>query len=375
MTHPPGVSPQDTDLPVLGQDDGGLSTLTTPARLPAIPFNAPLVNPSPNGLYGLVAWDESGDGPSRFLGEGVYFRPFNYGGAASFGVWDAPWCGNVERITISGTGGTWVYTHDGNPTGTLANNITFQNLQTAIENLPGVGSDGVHVTSPSAGVYLVSHTDDAPTSVDGTNLTGPNAGANTLPVRKIGTRPADGFPFEPVTVWGTDDCAPNPPSVAEIETRAQQNLRLLEPIAVERELAERMLFDAAIPGAIPTRSRLASGIAYLEGLLAETGTVGIIHASAEWAAIAANQQLLPYQQTVGYKSRLGHQFAFGGGYVDGLGTTLVATSPVYGWRDNVQLRTAIDPYTNNFIAVAERSVVVGYEELIGAVTIPNTELQ
>jgi hypothetical protein len=370
MTTPPGVSPIDTDLPVLGQDDGGLTTLTTPMPLPSIPFDAPLVNPAQIGLYPLVDWDEAG-GPSRFLGEGVYVRPFNYGGAAAFGVWGAAWCGDVERITISGTGGTWTYTYNDSPTGTLANNITADNLQRAIDALPNVDDGQIYVSSPSAGIYLVSHSIPGTTSVDGASLTGTNAGATIDPVRKEGERPDDGEPFGPITVWAADECGPGPASEAEQVMRAQQNLRLLEPVAVERELAERMLFDAAIPGAIPTRATLISGIAYLEGILAETGTVGIIHASAEWAAVAASSQLLPYQQTVGLKTRLGHQFAFGGGYVDGLGTTLVATSSVFGWRDEVVVRTAMssDPYDNRVIAIAERSVVVAYEELIGAVTV------
>jgi hypothetical protein len=373
MTSPPGVSPIDTDLPVLGQD--GLSTLTTPMPLPSIPFDAPLVSPAQIGLYPLVDWDEA-NGPSRFLGEGVYVRPFNYGGAAAFGIWGAAWCGDVEQITVSGTGGTWTYTYDGAPTGALANNISVDNLQRAIDALPNVDDGQVYVSSPGAGVYLVSHSIPGTTSVNGASLTGPAAGAKTEPVRKQGERPEDGDPFPPITAWGADECGPGRDSEAEQIVRAQQNLKLLEPIAVERELAERMLADAAANSAIATRSRLASGIAYLEGLLAETGTVGIIHASAQWAAIAANQQLLPYQQTVGLKTRLGHQFAFGGGYVDGLGLTLVATSAVYGWRDTVMVRTAMSssPYDNRVIAIAERSVCVAYEELIGAVTIPSTEL-
>lgn len=369
---PPGVSPIDTDLPVLGQDDGGLTTLTTPMPLPSIPFNAPLVNAAQIGLYPLVDWDEA-NGPSRFLGEGVYVRPFNYGGAAAFGVWGAAWCGDVERITLSGTGGTWTYTYNGDPTAALSNAITTDDLQRAIDALPNVDDGQVYVTSPSTGVFLVSHSIPGTTSVDGSDLTGPLAGATITPVRKEGERPDDGDPFGPITVWAADECGPGPFSETEILIRSEQNLRLLEPIAVERELAERMLADAGTPA---TRTRLASGIAYLEGLLAETSTTGIIHASAEWAAIAANQQLLPYQQTVGLKTRLGHQFAFGGGYVDGLGTTLVATSPVFGWRDEVVVRTAMssNPYDNRFIAIAERSVVVAYEELVGAVTIPSTEL-
>lgn len=367
MTSPPGVSSVDVDLPVLDQD--GLTTLITPQDLPSIPFDAPLVNPAQIGLYPQVDWENT-TGPSRFLGEGIYFRPFNYGGAAGFGVWGAAWCGEVEQIIISGTGGTWTYTYNSDPTTALAVNITDDELLAAIEALDNVQQGTVTVMSPSPGVYLVSHYGlDATTSVNGSDLTGPSAGATLTPATKTGERPDDGFPFPPITVYGADECGVGPESEAEILVRAQQNIRLLEPIAVERELAERMLADAG--GSIPTRSTVVSGIAYLEGLLAETGTVGVIHASAEWAAPIAASQLINYQQTASLKSRLGHPFAFGGGYVDGLGTTLVATSPVFGWRDEIVVRTAIgsNPYDNRFIAIAERSVVVGYEELIGAVTI------
>lgn len=370
VTSPPGVSPLDTDLPVLGQDDGGLSTLTTPQDLPSIPFDAPLVNPSQSGLYSLVDWENT-TGPSRWLGEGVYFRPFNYGGAAGFGVWGAAWCGVVEEIIISGTGGTWTYTYNSDPTTALAVNITDDELAAAIEALPDVQQGQTLVTSPSPGIYLISHkwATDTTTSVNGADLTGPAAGATIQPATKTGERPDDGYPFPPITVYGADECGVGPESEAEILVRAQQNIRLLEPIAVERELAERLLVDAG--GDLPTRADIVSATAYLEGLLAETGTIGVIHASAEWAAQAVANHQVPDAPGAPLKTRLGHPWAFGGGYVQGLGNTLVATSPVYGWRDDVVVRTAIgsNPYDNRFIAIAERSVVVGYEELIGAVTI------
>ena len=67
------------------------------------------------------------------------------------------------------------------------------------------------------------------------------------------------------------------------------------------------------------------------------------------------------------KTPLGHTWALGGGYVDTLDNLMVATSPVFGWRDTVQVRPVLDPDTNTYAAVAERSVVLGYEKLIGAV--------
>jgi hypothetical protein len=66
---------------------------------------------------------------------------------------------------------------------------------------------------------------------------------------------------------------------------------------------------------------------------------------------------------------MGHRLVFGGGYVDGLGDTLVGTSQPFGWRNAVAIREAIDERHNLFVAIAERSVVVGYEALVGAVAI------
>jgi hypothetical protein len=335
-----------------------------PGVLPAIPFAAPLVNPLPIGLYPLVDWDEV-NGPSRFLGEGVWVRPYNYGGAAAFGVWGAPWCGEVERITISGTGGTWSYTWDGQAATGLAVNVSVADLQTAIDALSNVEPGSAHVSSPSPGVYLVSHASTADSSVDGSDLTGPAAAAKTQPVRKEGDRLPDTDPFGPVTVWASGTCDMTDYGQSEAIT-----LRLLEQVAVERELAERLLADSA--AVTVERATLPSAISYLEGLLAETNTAGIVHASPQWASIGATQGQagLWVRSGTAIMTQLGHSLAFGGGYVDGLGTTLVATSnPIFGWRDETALRTIFHPQTNEFIAIAERSVALAYEEIIGAVTV------
>lgn len=52
--------------------------------------------------------------------------------------------------------------------------------------------------------------------------------------------------------------------------------------------------------------------------------------------------------------------------------TLVATSPLYGWRDAVAVRDTIEARYNQYVAIAERSVVIGYERAIGAATITTT---
>jgi hypothetical protein len=63
------------------------------------------------------------------------------------------------------------------------------------------------------------------------------------------------------------------------------------------------------------------------------------------------------------------QLAFGGGYRQGLEDTLIATSPTFGWRDQVVTREVIKAEHNLFGAVAERSVVLGYEQMIAGVEV------
>lgn len=183
--------------------------------------------------------------------------------------------------------------------------------------------------------------------------------------RKIGLRPEVPEPFEAMTVWAADGCDLTEPSRAEVETRAAQVFRLEEHNAVERQFAARLLTDAVAPA---EASDIVAAVSALEIALGRTNTLGFIHASSGWAARAAQANLL-IRAGAGYITPLGHRWVFGGGYIDGLTDTLVATSQPYGWRSEVQLRTAVDEHANTFIAIAERSVVVGYERLLGAVEI------
>lgn len=182
---------------------------------------------------------------------------------------------------------------------------------------------------------------------------------------KTGERPEDPDPFTAVTVWGYDECDPTKASQAEVRERAQQNLRLQEQTAVEKEFATDLLLRADSPTAVDD---LVGAVSKLEAALAETGTTGVIHASAGLAAVAANQQLLVRSGST-LKTPLGHLWVFGGGYVDNLGATLVATSPVFGWRNEVAVREALKPEEGRFGVLAERSVAIGVEAVITAVTI------
>lgn len=176
--------------------------------------------------------------------------------------------------------------------------------------------------------------------------------------------------FDPIVVWAYDECDLTAPSRAEVQARAAQVMRLEEQSMVEREFAERLKLDAADLGAPQTAATFKQAVGYLEGAMALAGTIGYFHAGAQWAS---QEFGLVVKSGTRWVSPLGNIWVFGGGYVEGLDDMIVATSQPYGWRDQVQLRTAIDERANLFAAIAERSVVVGYEACIAAVTITPSE--
>lgn len=255
--------------------------MTTPV-IQAVQFEAPLVNPSPNGLFAATSWTDEA-APNRWLSDGVVIRPHNYGGLDSFGIWTASWCAQPDDLTDTDI--------------------------------------------------------------------------------KQGTRPDIPDGFDPLVVWAYDECDMTPASQTEVQTRVQQNLRLMEQVAVEREFATRALADAT---ALTTATSLVAAVGAIEAAFAKTNTVGFIHASPALAAPLADANQL-VRSGGSLKSNLGHTWVFGGGYVDGLGTTLVATSPTYGWRSDVTVRPAFEQKLNTYAAVAERAVVVGYEIAIAKI--------
>jgi hypothetical protein len=184
--------------------------------------------------------------------------------------------------------------------------------------------------------------------------------------KKTGERPDFLDPFDPLTVWAYDQCDLTAPSRDDVRANAQQWLRLMEQTDVEHALALRMLFDAGSP--LDTATTLVDAVGQLEALLGVTNTLGVIHASAAFAAVAAQSMLIVRSGSV-LKTPLGHTWAFGGGYTDGLGTAVVATSQLFGWRNSVDVHETMKTEYNQFVAVAERSFVVGYESLVGAVNV------
>lgn len=60
----------------------------------------------------------------------------------------------------------------------------------------------------------------------------------------------------------------------------------------------------------------------------------------------------------------GHRWVFGAGYASTLGNRLIGTTPTYGWRGDIDVHEAIQYDRNEFVVIAERSIVLGYEAVV-----------
>lgn len=176
--------------------------------------------------------------------------------------------------------------------------------------------------------------------------------------------------FEPVVVWAADECRPDQ-TESEVLARAAHTRRLMEPLLVEGAFATALLADAGSPTVVPD---IATAVGVLEEFMGDQGYPGVIHAARRWAAPATGyrwaNQTGPF-----YSTPLGSRWAFGGGYADALGNTLVVTGPVHIWRNApfeqvVTTGNHVEPEFNNTVyALSERIVVVGYECAVMAVEI------
>jgi hypothetical protein len=182
----------------------------------------------------------------------------------------------------------------------------------------------------------------------------------------------DPDPFEAQMVWASDrlqECG-NLSSVdrGEAVERARQTLGVREPIAVETEFVSRLLADAPTPTAVDD---VVEAVGHLEQTFAASGTFGLIHARVGLLAVAEDRRMIVRDPAAPGVLRTpgGHRWVFGGGYSIPLGDTLIGTSATYGWRGELVVREAIQHQRNQFVAIAERSVIVGYEALIGAAQI------
>lgn len=107
----------------------------------------------------------------------------------------------------------------------------------------------------------------------------------------------------------------------------------------------------------------------LEQAIGTTSTTAVIHARLGLPAAAAAHDLIVRDGKV-LRTPAGHRWIFGAGYAAAeLGDTLKATGPVFGWKDQVAVRDALQPNGSRYIALAERSVLVATETTIAAVTI------
>lgn len=190
------------------------------------------------------------------------------------------------------------------------------------------------------------------------------------PAVKAALRALPGDTFEPIVVWSADECATD---VTEEEAlaRAVQTLALNEQLLVESALGARLIADSAPAQVVES---FEEGLGVLEEFLGEQGYVGYIHAARRWMP-AATQYRWTNQTGALYRSPGGHGYVFGGGYASVLGDTLIATGPLYVWRDTpfqevVTTGSSPVPALNNSVyAMTERVVVAGYECAIKAVTI------
>jgi hypothetical protein len=169
--------------------------------------------------------------------------------------------------------------------------------------------------------------------------------------------------FEGDVVGADDDCSAlvNEPEAGQ---RAQQLLRLQEPVNVEKQLVPRLLAMAGTPTSV---TGLVAAVGALEESVAEFGFTGVIHAAPHLAAALQNAQLITRSGQY-LLSPSGHRWAFGSGYT-GLNETLVATGPVTVQRGAPVLTHAPDYTHNQRLSTVQRDVLVLWECWTKAVTI------
>lgn len=185
---------------------------------------------------------------------------------------------------------------------------------------------------------------------------------------KDGARPDDPGTFFAVTSWAFDACDLTAESRAEVLTRCQQVLRMREPNMVAREFAGRLLIDAGAPIAV---GDLVEAVGEIECLFADANVVGAVHCSPFLLPQLVAHVLVSRSGVGGWVTPPGHLVIADGGYRPVLGNALlIATSrPLFGWREPVAVRDVIDYESNTYIGIAERSVVIGYEQPLGAVSV------
>lgn len=180
---------------------------------------------------------------------------------------------------------------------------------------------------------------------------------------KVGER-LDWPSFPGTVVWAADSVKTVGASIEGARERAEHILRLREPIEVERFVAGQLL-EAEASAVASVREQLA----HLELELGERGYPGVIHASREM--LPALKDFIVRQGQAMFTPG-GHRWAFGGGY-EALGTTLVGTGAVTVVRAPITQAETVDTRLNDFHAIAERVVAVGWEGEAVAVSLTGSE--
>ena len=168
---------------------------------------------------------------------------------------------------------------------------------------------------------------------------------------KVGER-LDWPSFPGAVVWAADSVKTVGASIEGARERAEHILRLREPVEVERFVAGQLL-EAEASAVASVKEQMA----HLELELGERGYPGVIHASREM--LPALKDFIVRQGQAMFTPG-GHRWAFGGGY-EALGTTLVGTGAVTVVRAPITQAEAVDTRLNDFHAIAERVVAVGWE--------------
>jgi len=168
---------------------------------------------------------------------------------------------------------------------------------------------------------------------------------------KVGER-LDWPGFPGTVVWAADSVKTVGASIDGARERAEHILRLREPVEVERFVAGQLL-QAEANAVASVREQMA----YLELELGKRGYPGVIHASRELLPVLKDYVV---RQGQAMFTPGGHRWAFGAGY-EALGTTLVGTGAVTVVRSPITQAEAVDTRLNDFHAIAERVVAIGWE--------------
>lgn len=226
--------------------------------------------------------------------------------------------------------------------------------------IPPVTYTAVQANPLGGGLYDAASVVDA---ADGRHLSGimlepVNEGASGLweyagedNPDKVGER-LDWPSFPGTVVWAADSVKTVGTTLEGAKERAEHILRLREPVEVEQFVAGQLL-EATASAEASVREQMA----HLELELGKRGYPGVVHASREMLPVLKD---FIVRQGQAMFTPGGHRWAFGGGY-EALGTTLVGTGAVTVVRSPITQAEAVDTRLNDFHAVAERVVAVGWE--------------